>query len=145
MWRCDRTVAVAIVAAALQLSAAETASAAGAAAVSKAVRVEAISGTKLLRIRLTQKEAQRLDIQTAPVREEAQGRKITPYASVLYDTTGAAWVYTSPESLTYVRHSVVVELIKGEDAYLKDGPPVGTPVVTVGVPELYGTETGVGH
>jgi len=145
MWRCDRSIAVAIVAAALQLSAAETASAAGAAAVSKAVRVEAISGTKLLRIRLTQKEAQRLDIQTAPVREEAQGRKITPYASVLYDTTGAAWVYTSPESLTYVRHSIVVELIKGEDAYLKDGPPVGTPVVTVGVPELYGTETGVGH
>ena len=44
-----------------------------------------------------------------------------------------------------VRDGVVVELIEGDNAYLKEGPPAGTLVVTVGVSELYGTEEGVGH
>ena len=45
--------------------------------------------------------------------------------------------------LTFVREGVVIERIKGDHAYLKEGPPAGTQVVTVGVPELYGTEVGV--
>ena len=33
---------------------------------------------------------------------------------------------------------------QGTTAWLSAGPPVGTTVVTVGVPELYGAELGVG-
>jgi hypothetical protein len=38
---------------------------------------------------------------------------------------------------------VVIEEVKKGYAYLSDGPEPGTQVVTVGVPELYGTEVGV--
>ena len=84
-------------------------------------------------------------IQTTTISEEASGRKIAPYASIFYDLAGDAWVYTNPEPLVYIRHGIVIEMIKGRDAFLKEGPPVGTQIVTVGVTELYGTEKGVGH
>ncbi len=63
---------------------------------------------------------------------------------MLYDEAGATWVFTNPKGLEYVRASIVVDTIVGDDARLKDGPPVGTRVVTVGVAELYGAEQGVG-
>jgi hypothetical protein len=47
--------------------------------------------------------------------------------------------------LTYVRHGVTIELIRGDDAHVTDGPPAGTPIVVVGAAELYGAEKGVGH
>jgi hypothetical protein len=37
-----------------------------------------------------------------------------------------------------------VDFIADDRAYLTTGPSVGTEVVTIGVAELYGTETGVG-
>lgn len=107
--------------------------------------IQAIDGTKLRRVTLTQKAADRLDIQTGQIAEGQSGRRTAPYAAILYDLAGGAWVYTSPAPLTYVRHGVVIEEITGVDAYLKDGPPAGTSVVTVGVAQLYGAEKGVGH
>jgi hypothetical protein len=94
-------------------------------------------------VTLPPKAALRLDIRTAEIREDPLGRKVTPYASIIYDLDGDAWVYAVSAPLTFVREAVVVELIKGGYAYLQEGPPAGTQVVTVGVPELYGTEVGV--
>lgn len=71
-------------------------------------------------------------------------RKIVPYSSLIYDARGTVWVYTNPESLVYVRDRVEVDFIQGEDAYLTDGPALGTKVVSVGAAELYGAETGIG-
>ena len=110
-----------------------------------ASHVEAINGSKLMRVTLTQKAADRLDIKTAKVEVDGAGIMSAPYAAVLYDTTGKTWVYTNPEALVYVRHAVVVESIKGDRAYLKEGPPTGTVVVMIGASELYGVENGVGH
>jgi hypothetical protein len=100
-------------------------------------------GFGISRITLPARAASRLDIRTAEIREDQSGRKVTPFSSIIYDLDGDAWVYTVPESLSFIRESVVVELVKGDDAYLREGPPPGTQVVTVGVPELYGTEVGV--
>jgi hypothetical protein len=89
---------------------------------------------------------QRLDIQTAQVRqEEVKGtrRLAVPYAAVIYGAHGETWVYTNPESLAFVRAPITVDTIDGDTAYLLVGPPIGTAVVTVGGAELYGTETGV--
>jgi hypothetical protein len=61
-------------------------------------------------------------------------------AAVLYDDNGVSWVYTSPESLTFVRQRVVIDHVDGDNAVLRSGPPPGTPVVTVGGAELLGTE-----
>jgi hypothetical protein len=109
--------------------------------------VEAIDGTELSRVTLTQRAAERLDIQTAEVTaEEAEADGVViPYAALIYDSEGNTWVYTSPENLVYVRHAVTVERIEGDNAYVSEGPDAGTRVVTVGGAMLFGTEFGVGH
>jgi hypothetical protein len=42
-----------------------------------------------------------------------------------------------------VRQGVTVQSIRRGVVLLRNGPPGGTPVVTVGAPELLGTEYGV--
>jgi hypothetical protein len=111
-------------------------------------KVEEVAGTDLHRITLTEKAADRLDIQTEPVQTAVvagQPRTLIPYAAVLYDAAGATWTYTNPEPLVFVRHAITVERIDDEDAVLTAGPPAGAEVVTVGGAELYGSEYGVGH
>jgi hypothetical protein len=99
-------------------------------------------GFGINQITLLPKAARRLGIETSAISEE-QGGKIAPYSSIIYDLDGDAWVYTVVAPLTYVRAGVVIKLIKGNQAYLAEGPPAATQVVTVGVPELYGAEVGV--
>jgi hypothetical protein len=108
--------------------------------------VEPIEGSEFKRVVVTEKAAQRLDIQTAQVsQEQVKGtrRLAVPYASVIYGLHGETWVYTNPESLAFVREPITVDYIDGDTAFLLAGPPIGTAVVTVGGAELYGTETGV--
>jgi hypothetical protein len=106
-------------------------------------KVEHLEGAEPTRVTLTEEAAKRLDIQTATVSEGQVGgkqRMVIPYAALIYDTQGATWVYLNPAPLTYVRHPITVDTIEGDQAFLLDGPPVGTAVVTVGVAELYGAE-----
>ena len=100
---------------------------------------ERIEGSELSRLVLTEKAAERLDIQVAEA-----GENLVPYAAVLYDTNGDTFVYTNPEPLTFVRAPIVVDYIEGDTAVLVDGPPPGTSVVIVGAAELVGIEFGVG-
>jgi hypothetical protein len=109
--------------------------------------VAKISETGLNRLVLTEKAAQRLNIQTAPIREEQVNgtqRKVIPYAAVIYGLKGETWTYTNPAPLTFVRQPITVDYIDGDKVVLVDGPAAGTAVVTVGVPELYGADTGIG-
>jgi hypothetical protein len=111
-------------------------------------RVIKIEGSDLQRVVLTARAAERLGISTTPVVARSHGgqaRTVVPYAAVIYDPQGAAFVYTTPEPLTFVRHPVAVDVIDGDSVYLSDGPPAGTAVVTVGTAELFGTETGIGE
>ncbi len=105
-----------------------------------ASHVSPIEGSKLKRVVLTKKAAERLDIKTAPVAADG-----IPYGALIYDVKGMTWVYTNPEPLAYVRHAVTVDSIKSGRALVKDGPPAGTLVVVVGAAELYGAELGTGH
>jgi len=95
---------------------------------------------------LTEKATERLDIQISQVREEQVNgvkKKVVPYAAIIYDLQGQAWIYTNPAALSFVREPVTVDFIEGDRAVLVKGPSSGTAVVIVGVAELYGTETGV--
>jgi hypothetical protein len=106
-------------------------------------KLEPLGGTGLNRVILSAQAAKRLGIQTASVRDtKVQGklRKVVPYAAMIYDLHGETWVYTNPSSLTFVRERISVDYIDGDLVVLSAGPPSGTAVVTVGVPELYGTE-----
>lgn len=102
------------------------------------VTLEPIEGTDFQRVILTEKAAQRLDIKTAEVSGD-----VIPYAAVIYDTEGHTWVYTNPEPLTFVRAPIVIDHIEGDQVVLSQGLESGTKVVTLGVSELYGAETGV--
>jgi len=93
---------------------------------------------------LTEEAATRLDIQMTATTGFA-GAAIIPYASVVYDADGAAWAYTSPKPLTFVRTPITVASIDGDEAHLSAGPASGTEVVTVGTAELFGTEQGIGQ
>jgi hypothetical protein len=109
--------------------------------------LEPIEGTEFNRVVLSEKAAERLDIQTTPVRnEQVNGteRMVIPYGALIYDLEGATWVYVSPEPLTFVREAITVDHIEGDKVVLIDGPSIDTEVATVGVPELYGIDTGVG-
>ena len=112
--------------------------------------VKHIEGSDLSLVILSEKAAQRIDLKTDKVREmkvkrSASERKVVPYSSLIYDPNGQTWIYKSPKPLTFVRHKVEVDYIEGKMAVLNDGPPTDTVVASLGVAELYGTETGIGH
>jgi hypothetical protein len=108
------------------------------------VEVKRAEGTDLARLTLTEQAAKRLDIKTAPTGTSGR-QKVVPYSAVLYDKDGDTWAYTNPEPRVFVRAPIVVDRVQGASAYLSQGPPAGTAVVTVGAAELFGVEFGVGE
>lgn len=109
-----------------------------------AATVEAIPGSDLKRVQLSQQAAERLGLATVPVARRVGTGTSVPYAAVLYDADGTTWAFTNPEPLVFIREQIVVERIEDEIAVLSDGPAPGTLVVTVGGAELMGVESGIG-
>ena len=110
--------------------------------------VEPIEGGSLNRIVLSERAAERIDLATTPVADDASSgapRKIIPYAAVIYSPDGGTWAYTSPEPRVFVREAIEIERIEGDKAILTAGPDAGTEVVTIGGAELLGAESGLGH
>lgn len=101
-------------------------------------KLEPIEGTELSRVILTEKAAERIGIETIT----ASGNEV-PYAAVIYDIEGNTWMYTSPAPLTFVREPIVIDYIEGDRAVLAESLSSELNVVTIGVAELWGTETGV--
>lgn len=110
-------------------------------------KVTRIPGSAVQQVQLTGPATRRLGIATAPVRVAGvavDGRtrphKVIPYSAVVYDTNGLAWTYVSTAPRTYRRQPITILDIHGSTAVLARGPAAGTPVVTVGAPELLGAE-----
>jgi len=144
----NRLMIAALVSAGLQLTACQKQHAAHQA--EHPAEIEKIDGSELSRVTLTEKAMQRIDLKTDQVREatvkrSTSPRRVVPYSSLIYDTQGQTWVYTSPQARTFVRSKVDIDYIEGDLAVLNDGPPTGTVVASVAVAELYGAEFKVGH
>jgi hypothetical protein len=118
--------------------------------------VEKMPGSSFSRITLTERAIERLAIETEAVRQTEIGgkrRKVVSYGAVIYEHTGNAYVYTNTQPRVFVRAPITIERIDELDgdqsaetvAILSKGPSVGVPVVTVGGPELFGAEFGIGH
>ena len=136
-------------------------------------KVQPIPGTNLNRVTLTEQAMQDLGMQTTPVRKAspvtpkpthtptstpttkptptatpktgtAAALTVIPVTAVIYDPQGSSWAYTIVGPRTFARQAIVIDHIVGDEAFLRSGPPVGTPVVTVGASELLGAEYGVG-
>jgi len=114
-------------------------------AVTQDVKVEPIKGTTFKRVTLTEKVIKRLGIKIAEVRSKDDTLEVVPYSAVIYDKHGNTWLYTNPKPFEFVRQLVIVDHIDGDLAFLKQGPPAKTDVVSVGVVELSGIELGVEH
>jgi hypothetical protein len=110
-------------------------------------KVTRIPGSAVQQVQLSGPASRRLGIATATVRVASvavEGRtrphKIIPYSAVVYDTNGRSWAYISTAPRTYRRQPITILDIRGNSAVLARGPAAGTAVVTVGAPELLGTE-----
>lgn len=146
MQHYNRWMIVVLIIAGLQISACERKS--GMHSKIEPAHVEHIQGSKLSRVTLTEKAIERLDLKTAPVKEQQVSgslRKVVPYSALLYDKHGKTWLYKSTEPRIFVRHPIIVDYIEGDLAILSDGPPTDTQVVTVAAAELFGAEIGIGH
>jgi len=109
----------------------------------KPITLEPITGSDLNRLTLTEKAAERLGLETAPVvAEQVDGldQLVIPYAALLYDPSGQAWVYVNEGPMVFVRQAITVDSIDGDKVILSEGPEVGTSVVTLGATELFGSE-----
>jgi len=114
-----------------------------AAAPDQAASVEPIKGTSYNAVTLTAESAERLGIKTTAITMKqiaGKQRKVVPYTAVSYTPNGSAFTYTSPKAHTFVRRPLGIATVRDGEAILSKGPPVGTAVVTVGSPELYGVE-----
>ncbi|MGI9100327.1 MAG: hypothetical protein ACR2H2_17855 [Solirubrobacteraceae bacterium] len=98
----------------------------------------------LVSVTLTQEGADRIEIATGEVRQRT-GHKVIPYAALLYENDGSAFVYTNPRGLTYVRAHIEIDRVAGDRVLLKEGPRVGTKVVTTGAPQVHGAELEYGE
>lgn len=110
----------------------------------KPVQLEPIQGTDLNRITLTEKAADRLGLETAPVlAQQVDGveRLVIPYAALLYDPSGQAWAYVNVAPLVFVRQEITVDSIQNGNVILSAGLKAGATVVTLGATELFGSES----
>lgn len=96
------------------------------------------------KVHLEDGAADRLGLETAEVARNGKGLMV-PDDAVFVDPEGTWWVYTRPEPNVYVRHEIQIDEQRNGRSLLSSGPEVGTDVVTVGVAELYGIESEVGH
>lgn len=153
---CRWIIAVLLLIAGLQLAACGGSRRPAEAATEKPAHLEEIEGSEFKRVVLTERGAERIGIETAPVISSAEvvsadpssfvppdDQLVVPYGAVIYGLHGETWAYTNPEPLTYVREPITIERIEGDLAILSEGPEPSTEVVTVGVIELYGEETGI--
>ena len=75
---------------------------------------------------------------------EPERVQVVPWSAIVYDFSGAAWVYENTAEHVFVRRRVDVRRVEGELAVLAGGPAPGARVVSVGAAELFGTELGTG-
>jgi hypothetical protein len=102
-------------------------------------KLEPVGGADVKRVTFTAEGARRVGLRTAAIRRSGR-QTLVPYRALIYDGHGTAYVYTSPESLSFLRQEVHVDRIEGDRVLLSHGPPTGTEVVTVGATEVYGAE-----
>lgn len=81
---------------------------------------------------------------TLPLSADTERALVVPLTAIVRDMSGGSWVYERIDSVTFARRRVEVARVADTRAILTVAPPSGTPVVTAGVAELFGTEFGPG-
>jgi RND family efflux transporter MFP subunit len=74
--------------------------------------------------------------------EARAGVQAVPFAAVVHDAAGSAWVYEAAAADSFVRRRVEPLRRDGERWLLARGPAVGSSIVATGAAELWGFELG---
>jgi len=98
-----------------------------------------------VRLSVDPEAVERLGIESETVSADASGDGVEaiPAAALLYAPDGSTFVYTRGDATTFGRHPVSVQRMEGGYAWVRDGPPAGSAVVTQGAAELTGMEFGL--
>ncbi|WP_299447878.1 hypothetical protein [uncultured Phycicoccus sp.] len=104
--------------------------------------VEAVPGADVWRVTLTDDAADRIGLELGQVTRTADTTSI-PYAALIYDGQGAAWVYVEDTPLSFVRRAVDVRRVEGRRVVVDEGLADGARVAMTGATELYGAELGI--
>jgi len=83
---------------------------------------------------------QRLGV-TIPLADARESLSV-PWSALVFDIHGGTWIYEQVGPHRYASRRVIVAYTVGVDAALSSGPPAGAKIVTNGVLELFGAETG---
>src|SRR3712207_4435453 len=74
-------------------------------------KVREVEGSEVKQVTLTREGAERTGLRTATVRAMG-GRRVVPYAALVYDGQGVPYVYESTGRLRFVRAKVTVDRIE---------------------------------
>lgn len=107
-----------------------------------AYRVEHVRHSTVIKITLTPAGARRIGVVTAKTRRAGPG-VVIPYSALVYDASGATFVFTRRGPLSFTEVRVMVTRTSGGSAYIRQGLQPDSRVVVVGAEELYGAQTGV--
>ncbi len=94
-------------------------------------------------VRLALRPGERVQVDV-PLRDTGGASLAVPWAAVVYDHDGGAWVYERLKERTYARRRVSIGEVRGAWAVVRSGLRAGIVVVTDGAAELLGTEFGAG-
>jgi hypothetical protein len=119
--------------------------------IAASARVEQVPGSPAGRIVLTAAGAERIGLKTARVRRagakggagRAAPATVIPFSAIVSAPNGRTYAFRTLAPLVYGEVRVRVDHVTGGAAYLSEGPPAGTHVVSVGAEELFGVQTGV--
>lgn len=81
---------------------------------------------------------------SVPLRGAGDAVLSVPWAAVVFDQDGGAWVYERVADRTYARRRISLGTVSGAWAEVRSGIAAGAIVVTDGAAELLGTEFGAG-
>ena len=99
----------------------------------------------LVSVTLTQEGADRIDIATGRGRGGARGQQGIPYAALLYEKDGSAFVYTNPSGLTTCARTSRSTAWRAIACCSARGPRSARSVVTTGAPQVHGAELEYGE
>lgn len=77
--------------------------------------------------------------------DAVERRRMIPASALLYDASGAQWVYVADEPTVFRRARVQALFREGDLAVLQRGPAIGEAVVRTGAVEIFGAEFEPGH
>lgn len=93
---------------------------------------------------LTERAVERTGVTLGEVTTGPRNMTVIPISAGLYFPDGSTWVYLALEGFSYKRAPITIHDVTPAGVYLTSGPEVGTSIVTTGVPEFWGLESGIG-